>query len=298
MSSWRDALGALAAETEPWLAEWMDALDAPPALVEAMRYSLCAGGKRLRPALALAAAEAAGATGAAGRPPALIDLCCALEAVHTYSLIHDDLPAMDDDALRRGRPTNHVVYGEALAILAGDALLTEAFARLASGPPDEAPRRLRLVALLAREAGAWGMVGGQTLDIAREASGAGAAALEEVHAKKTGALITAACVGGGLAAGAPEATLSALETYGRAVGLAFQLADDLLDATGDPAKLGKGAQKDQARGTATGLSELGLEGSRARAEALIRAATEALAPLGPGAAPLAALARGVLERDR
>jgi len=276
---------ALAAQVEAWRRE------APETLVEAMGYSLLAGGKRIRPILALAAFEACG--GPAARRAVAEDYAIALECIHTYSLVHDDLPAMDDDDLRRGRPTCHVVYGEATAILAGDALLTEAFARLASGPE---PERVRLVALLARAAGAAGMVGGQKLDLEMT----GRLSLEQVegvHRRKTGALLAASAEGGAIAAGAPEVTVAALRAYGEALGLAFQIADDLLDVTGDPEAMGKRRGGDEARGKTTYPALLGIEGARERAREASRQALAAIEDLGAGAEPLRALARYVVERS-
>lgn len=291
LDGWMDAR---VREVEGWLKAWHGALEAPAPLKEAMGYSLFAGGKRLRPVLALAAAEACGVT---GRPAPLKALCCALEMVHTYSLIHDDLPILDDDDLRRGRPTNHKVYGDALALLAGDALLTEAFHVLGEGPADEARARAALVARLGRAAGAWGMVGGQVMDVRRTAVGAGLAAVEEVHRRKTGALIAVACAGGATAAGAEPEAVDALQRFGEAAGLAFQVADDILDETGDAATLGKAVHKDAERDTATVPRAVGLDAARARARALADEASEALAPFGEAAAPLAALARRMVERE-
>src|SRR5215471_8308118 len=204
---------------------------APPRLLEAMRYSLLGGGKRLRPILCLAFADvASGSTGGGGKVAE--DAACAVEYVHTYSMIHDDLPAMDDDDFRRGQPTSHKAFGEAMAILAGDALLTEAFA-LAGGGPE--PPRAALCAELARAAGAGGMVGGQVLDIAADRP-ANEGYLTRTHRLKTGALIRAACRMGVIAAGGSRELLRAADTYGEAVGLAFQITDDILDVLATPAQ--------------------------------------------------------------
>ncbi len=284
-------LDARAREVERWLAARLEALDAPPRLREAMAYSLLAGGKRLRPAVALAAAEAVGVR---ARPAALEDLCCALEMVHTYSLIHDDLPAMDDDDLRRGRPTSHKVFGEAMAILAGDALLTDAFACLARG---EEPVRLRLVRRLAGAAGSAGMVGGQVRDVTREAVGAGLEAVERVHLGKTAALFCCAAAGGAEAVGAAPEAVAQLERYGRAVGLAFQIADDILDEVGEAAALGKTTGKDRARDTATVPRAIGLDAARDRARALVDEALTAVSGFGAAAAPRLARARRVIDRQ-
>jgi geranylgeranyl diphosphate synthase type II len=262
----------------------------PPRLYESMAYSLLAGGKRLRPVLCLAFAEAV-VRGPA--PRAAEDAACAVEYVHTYSLVHDDLPAMDDDDLRRGKPTNHVVYGEAMAILAGDALLTEAFGLLAAGPE---PERAALVRLLAASAGAPGMVGGQVLDIAEDRPAA-EAYLTRLHGMKTGALLRAACALGVVAAGGSPAQLRAAETYGDAVGLAFQIADDLLDVTASREKLGKPAGADAEAGRHTYPAVLGVEGSRRKAAVLVEQAVAAVqAELESAPGPLAALARYSVER--
>jgi geranylgeranyl diphosphate synthase, type II len=262
---------------------------APPRLREAMAYSLLAGGKRLRPVLCLAFAEAV----ARGPAPHLAeDGACAVEYVHTYSLIHDDLPAMDDDTLRRGKPTSHLVYGEALAILAGDALLTEAFALLASGPE---PERRALLEVLATAAGASGMVGGQVLDIAPDRP-AEEGYLGRLHALKTGALLRAACELGVVAARGSKQQLSAASAYGEAVGLAFQIADDVLDVTTSTEKLGKPAGADVEAGRHTYPAVLGLEASRRKAAECVERALAALAPLESPPGPLAALAHYSVER--
>jgi geranylgeranyl diphosphate synthase type II len=263
---------------------------APERLREAMAYSLLAGGKRLRPLLCLAFAEAT----ARGPAPRLAeDAACALEYVHTYSLVHDDLPAMDDDKVRRGKPTSHVVYGEALAILAGDALLTEAFALLASGPE---PARGHLVQLLAQAAGAAGMVGGQVLDIAADRP-ATEAYLSRLHGMKTGALLRASCALGVVAAGGSAAHLRAATRYGEAVGLAFQIADDVLDVTASAHTMGKPTRADAEAGRHTYPAVLGLETSRQKGQALVEEAVLALRPeLEATPGPLEALARYSMER--
>ncbi len=292
--------------------------DAPPAVAEAMAYSLFAPGKRLRPLLAVVACEAAGGPADAALPAA-----CALEMVHTYSLVHDDLPAMDDDDLRRGLPTCHKKYGEALAILAGDALLTAAFEVLAGGCP---PRTAAVsCAELARGAGAAGMVGGQTLDLIadgripsnpeRQRRGAtenhpvadapgstGIGDLEDLHARKTGALFRSALRLGVYAAQAerPEGvnpeTLAAADRYAAAFGLLFQVTDDLLDVEGTADKAGKRVGKDAARGKLTYPGLLGTDEARRKAADLGREAVAAADDLG--SRPLAALARYVVQRDR
>ncbi len=263
----------------------------PPRLGEAIRYSLLAPGKRLRPILVLLANEACAGAEAAAMPAA-----CAVEMIHAYSLIHDDLPAMDDDDLRRGRPTCHKVFGEALAILAGDALLTLAFQVLAASvqPPQTAAA---CCAVLAEAAGVCCLVGGQADDIAGLIDG-DLAQLESIHARKTGAMISASLRLGALCAGANDQQKAALAQYGRCLGLAFQITDDLLDVQGDEAALGKRVHKDAAHGKLTFPRLLGLEGSRRRAEELVDEACAALAALGPTTAPLQAVARHVLERNR
>ena len=255
-------------------------------LGQAMRYSLLGGGKRLRPIVALAAGEAAGATARAVLP-----FACAIEMIHTYSLVHDDLPAMDDDDLRRGRPTCHKVYGEGLAILVGDALLTEAFGLMASARG--AARALEAVSEVARAAGVAGMVGGQALDLAAEGTRATLATLRAIHARKTGALFRIAARTGGLVAGAAPAVLRRLTDYGEHLGLAFQIADDILDAAGGPEADGR---TDRELRKATYPAVLGAAAARSH---LVRSRDRALAallPLGPAAEPLQALADHIVAR--
>lgn len=265
----------------------------PPRLAEAMRYSVLGGGKRLRPVLALMAAEACGADPAEALPAA-----CALEMVHTYSLIHDDLPAMDDDDLRRGRPTCHRAFDEATAILAGDALLTLAFEILARRVrPAEAAADC--VQALASASGPEGMVGGQLADLeAEDRTDPTVAGLEAIHRRKTGALLRASLRMGAAVARASVEQIEALDGYGRRVGLAFQIIDDLLDVQGDEAKLGKRVGKDSGLGKWTYPGLLGIAGSRAKARQLAEEAVAALEPLGERGARLRALAWQLLERDR
>ena len=267
----------------------------PEQLLAAMRYSLFAGGKRIRPVLMLAACEAVGGAATLALPAA-----CAVEMIHTYSLIHDDLPAMDDDDFRRGRPTNHRVYGEATAILAGDALLTEAFVQLTRPgvfPGVEADRVLQVVQIIAQGAGSRGMVGGQVVDMASEGKVIDLETLESIHNRKTGALILAALQVGALLGGGGEAALAAVTRYGKASGLAFQVADDILDIVGDQALLGKDVGSDQARGKATYPGLLGLEGARKRARELMGEALAALEPLGSAGGPLREIARYIVDRS-
>jgi geranylgeranyl diphosphate synthase type II len=266
--------------------------DCPEALRDAMAYSLLAGGKRLRPLLTLLACEAAGGAIEAAMPAA-----CAIEMVHTYSLIHDDLPAMDDDDLRRGIPTCHVKFGEARAILAGDALLTLAFEIVARdvNPPATAAA---CCVDLANAAGAVGMVGGQEADLAAEDTGvAGVEELEAIHRRKTGRLLCAALTMGGRIGGADAEALAHLERYGTNVGLAFQIVDDLLDIVGEQSKMGKGVRKDATHGKLTYPSLLGVEESRERARALVAQACCSVAAFGERKRHLEALARFVVERD-
>jgi geranylgeranyl diphosphate synthase type II len=264
----------------------------PPRLAEAIRYSLLGPGKRLRPMLALLAAEASGGTWEEALPAA-----CAVEMVHTYSLIHDDLPAMDDDDLRRGRPTCHRVFGEAMAILAGDALLALAFEVLSMRMAQPAVAA-RACAVLSRAAGPRALVGGQADDLAAESAPGGLDLLEEIHRKKTGAMILAAVELGGLAAGASAEQAEALARYGRCMGLAFQIVDDLLDVRGNESRVGKRLQKDQKRGKLTCPGLVGVEESEARARRLTTEACRALGPLGESARGLVLLAEFVMERDR
>ncbi|MBJ6764023.1 polyprenyl synthetase family protein [Myxococcaceae bacterium JPH2] len=263
----------------------------PPRLLEAMRYSLMAGGKRLRPVLCLTFADTVARASVAA--PAAEDAACALEYVHTYSLIHDDLPAMDDDDLRRGRPTSHKVYGEAMAILAGDALLTEAFTLVASGTE---PMRAALCAELAQAAGAAGMVGGQVLDIAEDRP-AELDYLLRLHRLKTGALIRASCRMGVLAGGGDAQALARADIYGSAVGLAFQIADDVLDVTSSAEVMGKPVGADAEAGRFTFPAVLGLEASRRMAREKVDEAVEAVRFLEGEDGPLAALARFTVERS-
>ena len=259
-------------------------------VAHAMRYAV-AGGKRLRGFLVLESAALHGIGTAAA-----IDAAAAVECLHAYSLVHDDLPAMDDDALRRGQPTVHVKWDEATAILAGDALQTLAFQLLTEPALGTAARRLALVAQLARASGAEGMVLGQALDIAAETAPAPLTLdqITRLQAGKTGALIGWSAMAGAVLAGADPAPLGG---YARALGLAFQIADDVLDVEGDAAKAGKALRKDAAAGKATFVSLLGLEGAKARAAALVAEAEAALAPYGARAEGLRALARYVIARE-
>lgn len=269
----------------------------PASVHQAMHYSLEAGGKRLRSILCLAAATAVG-----GDESVVMPAACALECIHTYSLIHDDLPAMDDDDLRRGQPTNHKVFGEAIAILAGDALLTEAFRLLTEPLAGQAhpERQLRAIGELSAACGSRGLVGGQVVDIQwerGEISGDEVATLEYIHRHKTGDLLTVSVRIGAILAGATESELLALEGYARNLGLAYQIADDLLDLIGAEGKLGKRVRKDAALGKLTYPGVHGVAESRRKNEELLTAALRSLEPFGQPAEPLRALAPFLVNRD-
>ncbi len=263
-------------------------------VLEAMRYSLFAGGKRLRPILCLAACEAVG-----GDPGEALPVACALEMIHTYSLIHDDLPAMDDDDLRRGRLTCHKQFDEATAILAGDGLLTEAFRLLADAAPLYEGREamlLEVIQLLGQAAGYQGMVGGQMLDLLAERREITLKELETIHRLKTGALLTAAVRAGALVGGGSRAEVTLLTSFGEKFGLVFQITDDLLDVEGEAAEMGKATGMDAKRGKATYPGLLGAAQARKWAKELMEKAVADLAPLGERAIPLAEIARYLLAR--
>lgn len=269
--------------------------DLPFSLHRAMRYSVFAGGKRIRPVLMLAACEAVG-----GTPDLALPAACAMEMIHTYSLIHDDLPAMDDDDFRRGRPTNHKVFGEAVAILAGDALLTEAFILMSS--PDYAARvgaarLLPVIHEIGLCAGSRGMVGGQVVDMESEGKkDIDLATVQYIHTHKTGALMKASVKAGAILGGAEGDLLTAMTRYGEAIGLAFQIADDILDIEGTTEEIGKDAGSDQARGKATYPAVMGLADSKRRARELADLALESLSPFGEKAEPLREIARYIVAR--
>ena len=276
------------------LERWLPPAGAPPRTIhEAMRYSVFAGGKRLRPLLALFGCEAVGGTLDDAMPAAV-----ALELIHTYSLVHDDLPAMDDDDFRRGRPTCHKVYGEAIGILAGDALLTHAFQILgdSAGAGVPAARRLQIIAEIAAAAGSAGMVGGQTMDIQAEGKTLDPETLLILHSKKTGALLRVSVRVGGLAGGADDAALAFLTRYGERMGLAFKIVDDILDIEGDSAEMGKTAGSDLRKKKATYPAVFGLDASRQESIRLLEEAREAVRLLGEKGAVLAALADFVGNR--
>jgi farnesyl diphosphate synthase len=285
-------LSAWQARIETRLDAALAGTGAAPRLDAAMRHAVLGGGKRLRPLLAYAGARAFG-----GDEDAADAAAVAVELVHAFSLVHDDLPAMDDDSLRRGRPTVHVAFDEATAILAGDALLAEAFGALAAAPLD-ADTRVALLRELAAATGAAGMCGGQALDMAATGHALSMAALEHLHRLKTGALIRAALRMGALSALAPRVAVDALDPFAAALGLAFQVRDDILDVESDSQALGKTAGKDAAQGKNTYPSLLGLDGAKRRLEALRAEMSEALAPLGARADVLHALADFAVARAR
>jgi geranylgeranyl diphosphate synthase type II len=304
-SEFTQYLAARRAEIEAALIAALPAPPGCPAVVAtAMRYSVTAGGKRLRPILCLASAEAVGGNRALALPAA-----CALEFIHTYSLIHDDLPAMDNDTLRRGRPTLHVVAGEGIAILAGDGLLTEAFALMAREPatadPTVTARKLRVIGVVAAAAGSTGMVGGQALDLAASRSEeadpstppADGEGVRVMHAKKTGALIRAAAMAGAIMGGADDRVVQGIDAAAADLGLAFQIIDDVLDVEGVSAKLGKTPGKDAAAGKATYPALYGIEAARRMATACVDRADSILSGIGLGTTRLTEIGRWIVNRS-
>ncbi|MCK5204045.1 MAG: polyprenyl synthetase family protein [Desulfobacterales bacterium] len=270
--------------------------DKPDRILEAMTYSLMAGGKRIRPVLCVAAAEAAG-----GNPEDALPAACALEMVHTYSLIHDDLPAMDDDALRRGKPTCHMAFDEATAILTGDALLTLAFQTLASielSNAEQAAKWLRVIRLISYAAGYCGMIQGQMLDITSEGRQLTLAELKSLHRLKTGALIEASISSGAVLGGLNSNKISMLESYAHNIGLAFQVTDDILNVEGDPEIMGKAVGTDKLRNKSTYPSLLGLKKSKDFAGKLVENALQALESFDQKAEPLRAIAKYIVERKK
>jgi geranylgeranyl diphosphate synthase, type II len=267
----------------------------PQIIFKAMRYSLFAGGKRIRPILCIAAAEAVG-----GSADAVITAACALECIHTYSLIHDDLPAMDNDDFRRGRPTSHKVFGEDIAILAGDALLTEAFSILSDAgrsPGMNAARFLLVIRDIAHAAGIWGMIGGQVMDVRSEGKPADREVLHEIHTRKTGAMVRVSVTAGAFLAGAGDEQLSALANYGYRIGLAFQIADDILNVKGSSVLMGKNTGSDKSRGKVTFPALIGLERSQKKLKELVDQATADLAAFDDKANTLRLLAEFIMERE-
>jgi geranylgeranyl diphosphate synthase type II len=268
----------------------------PPVIFQAMRYSLLAGGKRIRPVLCLATLEALGAESLQN---SVLPVACALEMIHAYSLIHDDLPAMDDDDRRRGIPTSHKVFGEDIAILAGDALLTEAFCLLSNrelmaGIPPE--RILAVIHEIATAAGCFGMIGGQVVDVRSEGMSVNEDALYYIHTHKTGAMIVASIRAGALLAGAGQEALAALSFYGQNIGLMFQIVDDILNVEGDKSTTGKSTGSDVSRGKATFPSLFGLDRSREKACGLAEQALNALSGFDGRTEPLRMLAKHIIER--
>ena len=264
-------------------------------VAQAMLYSLSAGGKRIRPILALAAAEATN-----GKISDVLSVACAIEMIHTYSLIHDDLPAMDNDTLRRGKPTSHIQYDEATAILAGDALLTLAFEILASplnSTEKEFSRHLKIVQVMAKAAGYQGMIQGQMQDIRAEGKALDLDELTRMHSLKTGALIEASVVAGALFGDTDQIKMDCLRSYARNIGLAFQVVDDILNVSGDPVKLGKAIGTDSARGKITFPGLMGMAKATTYAENLIHTALNALISFDSKADPLRAIAQYILDRD-
>jgi geranylgeranyl diphosphate synthase type II len=265
----------------------------PPVLMESMKYSLLAGGKRIRPILAMSSYEACG-----GRAGDILHCASAIEVIHTYSLIHDDLPAMDDDDLRRGRPTNHKVYGDAVAILAGDGLLTEAFLMiLNSGGKLDSDSLLDAIRELSTAAGIRGMVGGQVQDILSEKAEPDAEVLRYIHMHKTGMLIRASVRLGGILYGADPETMKAIDGYGENLGIAFQIVDDILDVRGDESLLGKPVGSDAVKSKMTYPALYGIESSQKKAEELITRALKSIESIPERARPLREIARYILERQ-
>ena len=264
-----------------------------PVVCDAMRYSVQGGGKRIRPLLVLESCRLCG-----GMPETAIEAACALEMIHSYSLVHDDLPCMDNDDLRRGKPSCHKQFGESYALLAGDGLLTEAFYVISTAPfAKAAPEKaLRVIAVLSEAAGANGMIGGQVIDLASEGKQIPLARLQQMDAKKTGALIRAACQMGAVIAGADDTQTAALCAYADCIGQAFQIVDDILDVTGDAAVFGKPIGSDAANEKSTYVSLLGLDGAKAQAKALTEDAIAHLAVFGNDAQFLQTLAGDLLKR--
>jgi geranylgeranyl diphosphate synthase type II len=284
-------------KVEDALEEYVPTADGLTAkLMEAMRYSLFAGGKRLRPILCMAGAETVG-----GVDESVLPVACALELIHTYSLIHDDLPLMDDDDLRRGKPTNHKVFGDAIALLAGDGLLTEAFSLMTSPSATQkiAPARLlEAIGMISRAAGCEGMVGGQVVDMLWEGKQADFETVKFLHTHKTGALIQASVASGAVIAGAPETQIRSVLSYGLKIGLAFQISDDILDIEGDSETMGKTVGADEEKGKSTYPSILGLNESKKIQSDLVHGAVQDLQAFGKTAEPLRQIAYYIIERKK
>ncbi|MEW6130260.1 MAG: polyprenyl synthetase family protein [Acidobacteriota bacterium] len=282
-------------EVNAWLDKFLPQESVQPdSIHRAMRYSIFAGGKRLRPILVLASGEALGAA-----TEDLMPAACAVEMIHTYSLIHDDLPAMDNDDLRRGRPTCHKAFGEAIAILAGDALLTQAFRTLAADAVNrDAEKQVRVIREIANAAGTIeALIGGQVVDIESEGKAVDAATLEYIHRSKTGAMIRVCCLVGGIIAGANDDEMQKIIRYGECIGLAFQIADDILDVTQTSEQLGKTAGKDLAAAKATYPAIHGLDASHAKAREMVDEAVTIVSSLGGDTRILQSIARFIIERQ-
>ena len=293
MSDLKSWLKATQETVDAALDQILPSEDTRPATIhQAMRYSMFAGGKRLRPILCLAAAEACG-----GKEKAALYPACAVEVMHTYSLVHDDLPSMDDDALRRGRPTSHVVYGEGIAVLTGDALLTEAFAIIAQTPATELYNAGHFVKEFAETGGSKKLIGGQVLDLEGEGKQLNQEQLVHIHEAKTAALLCSSLRLGGMSANVDAEKLQALTDFGYNLGLAFQVIDDILDVTQTTEQLGKTAGKDEAVDKSTYPAILGLEESKVEAARLTTLALDALKPFGEKGARLEQIARHMLERE-
>jgi geranylgeranyl diphosphate synthase, type II len=277
---------------EDRMINYLNGLNAPATLKESMLYSISAGGKRLRPILALAVVESFQKD-----PQTVLDAACAIEFVHTYSLIHDDLPSMDNDDYRRGKPTSHKVFGEAQAILAGDALLTESFALITDNKYLDADQKVRLLSVLSRAAGAEGMVGGQVEDLEGENKDLSLKELESIHEKKTGKMLECSVLSGGIAAGASEEELLSLQLYARHIGIAFQIQDDILDITGSQAQLGKPIGSDEANHKTTYPKLLGLEGAQKEMENHIEISLEHLGKINRNTGILASIADYIIKRN-
>ncbi len=291
-------LMAVRSRVDRWLRGYLGDSDTDPKILRAMSYSVMAGGKRLRPVLCIAAAQSVG-----GDDELVMPLACALEMIHTYSLIHDDLPAMDDDDMRRGNPTCHVKFDEPTAILAGDALLTFAFEILALAGSRRShsqitERWLHVMAKVAAASGYQGMLGGQMQDMMLEGSSISAARLEALHRLKTGKMIEVSVESGAMIAGASDKQIQSLLGYAENIGLAFQVTDDILNVKGDPTVMGKATGTDKLRGKNTYPDLLGLDGAEAMAETLINNALKRLDGFDKRAEPLRAIARYVIERNR
>jgi geranylgeranyl diphosphate synthase type II len=296
-SDLKSYLGEKKAIVDQALEDWLPDAEGPAArVVEAMKYSVFAGGKRLRPILCMTGAEAVG-----GSALDVLPVACALELIHTYSLIHDDLPVMDDDDFRRGKPTSHKVFGEALALLAGDGLLTEAFGLMTSVPMRQRvpPHTLlRVTHLIAGAAGYGGMVGGQAVDIEQEGRSVDLPLVEFIHAHKTAALIRASVTAGAILGGADESRIEALAAFGDRIGLAFQISDDILDIEGDSEALGKQTGADERRGKITYPSVVGLTRSKEVQSDLVASAVACLSSFDDLADPLREIARYIIKRKK